>query len=173
MSTRRTKRRYAHELYPHPDEWEVRDLATDVPYLYARAQGLATMGTGWHDLFDLRTADGYRQANERTMAYISAAEIAFLADALHQGIAGQEAWVWAQERLAGGDSIGEWIYERATHYGVPIERIKPYPCGPDPTHHDHMVSTGDVMGHGIVTRIDVPEDECETCTEPIETGGDQ
>lgn len=173
MSTRRTKRRYAHELYPHPDEWEVRDLATDVPYLYARAQGLATLGTGWHDLFNLRTADGYRQANERTMAYISAAEIAFLADALHQGLVGQGAWAWAQERLAGGDSIGEWIYERATHYDVPLGRIKPYPCGPVPTHHDHMESTGDVMGHGIVTRIDVPEDECETCTEPIETGGDQ
>ena len=29
----------------------------------------------------------------------------------------------------------------------------------------HMASTGDVTGHGIVTRIDCPESECPTCTE--------
>ena len=53
---------------------------------------------------------------------------------------------------------GEWAYDRADHYGVPCDRIKPYPCGPEPDHHDHT-------GHGIVTRIDCPESECPTCTE--------
>ena len=32
----RTKRRYAHELYPHAGEYEVRPLAVEVPYLYAQ-----------------------------------------------------------------------------------------------------------------------------------------
>ena len=34
---RRTIRRYAHEIYPHGNEGETRDLAVEVPYLYARA----------------------------------------------------------------------------------------------------------------------------------------
>ena len=34
MSDRRTKRRYAFELFPHADEGEVRPLSIDVPYLY-------------------------------------------------------------------------------------------------------------------------------------------
>ena len=43
--TRRTKRRYAHELFPHPDECEVRPLAVEVPYLYARAIGATSRRT--------------------------------------------------------------------------------------------------------------------------------
>lgn len=165
MSARRTIRRYAHELYPHPDEGQVRPLATEVPYLYARAMGFSTQGTGWHDLFD---SGDYTTANARTHEYILAAEVAFLADALHQGLTGDEAWTWVMERVGYGDSIGEWVWQRAEHHGVDPHRIKPYPCGPDPTHHDHMASTGNVMGVGIVTTIPVPEDECETCTEPVE-----
>ena len=33
--TRRTIRRYAHELYPHPDEWEVRPLSGEPPVVVA------------------------------------------------------------------------------------------------------------------------------------------
>lgn len=29
-------------------------------------------------------------------------------------------------------------------------------------------ATGDVMGDGIITRIDCPESECPTCTKPNE-----
>ena len=46
VAKRRTKRRYAHELYPHADEFEVRKLAVEVPYLYARAIGFEIEGTG-------------------------------------------------------------------------------------------------------------------------------
>jgi hypothetical protein len=166
MSNRRTKRRYAHELYPHPDEYETRPLSVDVPYLYARAVGNQTHGTGWHELLSTSaTRESFREACGRTMELISAAHIAFTADALLQGLAGDDAWTWVGQRIAGGDQIGEWVYERAVHYGVPVERIKPYPCGPEPAYHDHMASTGDVMGSGIVTRIDCAESECETCTE--------
>ena len=49
LMTTRTIRRYAHEIYPHPEEWEVRPLEADVPYLYAIAIGLDLNGTGWHD----------------------------------------------------------------------------------------------------------------------------
>lgn len=165
MSDRRTKRRYAHELYPHPDEYEVRNLATDVPYLYARALGLDTWGTGWHDLLSADAPrENWRQANDRTVALIKARELAFVADALHQGLVGDEAWRWAQEHAC--DETGELTYERAVHYGVDPRCIKPYPCGPMPDHHDHMASTGDATGEGIITRALGPEDECDACTEP-------
>ena len=51
MSDRRTIRRYAHELYPHPNEYEVRALEVEVPYLYARFIGLNTFGTDWFALW--------------------------------------------------------------------------------------------------------------------------
>jgi hypothetical protein len=77
---------------------------------------------------------------------------------------GATAWAWASERT--GDDP-EWAYERAAHYGVTIAAIKPYPCGPEPDHHDHL---GPVDAHGwrTATRIDCPESECPDCTEPIE-----
>lgn len=154
---RRTKRRYAHELYPHADEYEVRPLADEVPYRYAISVGLTTWGTGWID------TDPQVRAI-RIEELVAAREIALVADALHQGMAGDEAWAWAQERMSDDD---ESIYDRAVHYGVDVARIKPYPCGETPKYHNHMASTGDVMGVGILTRIDVPEDECETCTEEV------
>ena len=46
---RRTIRRYAHEIYPHAALDEIRPLAAEVPYLYARAIGLEVVGTGWVD----------------------------------------------------------------------------------------------------------------------------
>lgn len=155
MAGTRTKRRYAHELYPHPDEAEARDLSVDVPYLLARAHGLRIDGTSWTEV------QPSTLAGSRVNTYIQAAHLALLADALLQGMSGQEAWEWATQRM-GGDSVGEWLWERADHYGVPTGRIKPYLCGPEPSHHDHY-SAGD---HGFVTRIPMRESECPDCTEP-------
>ena len=69
---RRTKRRYAHELYPGPkDEWEIRPLTVEVPHRYARFLGLSSWGTGW---FDAEAA----VSMARTVDYCNAAEIALL-----------------------------------------------------------------------------------------------
>ena len=155
--TRRTIRRYAHELYPHPDESEVRPLSVEVPYLYARAVGLNVWGTAWFD------TQG-REASDRILLLLEARQKALIADALLQGLAGDEAWAWAVGRC---DETGEVVHDRAVHYGVPVSLINPYPCGPELDHHDHMSTTGDATGHGIVTRIDCPESECPTCTEEI------
>lgn len=175
MSTeRRTIRRYAHELYPHPDEYEIQPLAEAVPYLYARAIGHEVWGTDWFDIG--RTPEGrkdeggnfrpeFRLACERTNQLILNRSAALHADALLQGLAGNEAWAWAEERAA--EESGEWIYERATHYGVPVEQIKPYPVLAEAPTHNHYSSGGNVIGHGIVTRVDIPESECTDCTEPV------
>ena len=118
---RRTKRRYAHELYPHGDEFEVRPLEVDVPYLYARAIGFDVWGTGWFKAEpELRGA--------RTGSLLDARHIALMADAMHQGLTGQEAWEWIETRMT--DESGELIGERAMHYGIEADKIKPYPCGP-------------------------------------------
>lgn len=168
----RTKRRYAHELYPHPDEFEVRPLAVEVPYLYALAIGLELDGTGWFDA--PRQADAWAKeaTNCRVARLIDARRRALLADALLQGMTGDAAYGWAAPRL---DPDGGWVYGRADHYGVPVERIKPYPCGPEPDRHDHMASTGDVMGNGIITCVPGKESECPKCCEPADAilGGDR
>ena len=157
-AARRTKRRYAHELYRLAEEGETRPLAVEVPALYAYALGLETWGSGWYDAEpEAKIA--------RIERFLAACRKALLADALLQGLAGQEAWGWADRRSC-GDNAGEWAWERAVAYGVNPTRIKPYPCGPEPQTHDHMASTGDVMGFGIVTRVDCPESECPACTEP-------
>jgi hypothetical protein len=160
MIARETKRRYAHELYPHPDEWEVQPLAEAVPYLYARAIGLDVWGTGW---FDLRDENGVvaRESFDRTNLMIAARHAALHADALLQGLAGEEAWKWAEER--GNDETGEWIYDRAVHYGVPVDWIRRYACGPEPRKHDHA-GPKDRHGWRSVTTVDGPESECEDCT---------
>lgn len=155
MTARRTKRRYAHELYPHAGEWEVRPLAIDVPYLYARMVGLSVWGTGWF-------ADNGREAMDRMSAFTDAVGLALVADALNQGMTGDAAWRWAQERIGDGNEIA---YERARYYGVPVEQIKPYPCGPTPDHHDHH-GEPDARGWLPVTRAPGPEHECPDCTEP-------
>lgn len=155
MSTRRTKRRYAHELYPHAEEWETRPLAVEVPYLYARAVGLEVMGTGWSDM----RGDALKETNARVMDLIAASRLALLADALLQGLTGDEAWQWADVRHW-ADAVGDFVFERAVHYGVPVDRIKPYPCGPEPDHHDHYVN-----GSRRVNRVTGKESECPDCTE--------
>ncbi|MGC0237295.1 hypothetical protein [Arthrobacter sp. SD76] len=154
---RRTKRRYAHELYPHGEEWQVRSLEVEVPYLYARAIGFDVRGTSWFE-------DRGRAAADRTNQLIDARHIALMADAMHQGLTGQEAWVWAESRM---DESGEWIYQRARHYGVDPAQIKPYACGPEPEHHEHDEP---IEGSAWlkVHRIQGKESECEDCTEPVE-----
>ena len=156
----RTIRRFAHELYPPAEEWEVRPLEIEVPYLYAQFVGINTWGTNFYN------ADAHDQIR-RVQELTQITETALLADALHQGLTGDEAWRYAQ---AGGDgqAANEKAYERAEHYGIPIGRIKPYSIGPELTTHDHKSSTGDITGSGLVTVIDMPEDQCPTCCEPEE-----
>jgi hypothetical protein len=160
VATRRTKRRYAHELYPHAGEWETRPLAVEVPYSYARAIGFDIHGTGWIDMRE----EELKLAGQRTHVMQSARIIALLADALHQGLTGEEAWAWADRRS--WDYEGEVLWERATHYGVPVEQIKPYPCGPEPEYHDHY-GEADAHGWRTSTHIDCKESECPECTEEI------
>jgi hypothetical protein len=159
---RRTKRRYAHELYPHPADDEIRPLSVEVPYLYARAVGFQVHGTGWFG--QTGSPEKAQIALGRTEAVINAREIAFLADALLQGLAGEAAWRWAAEYAS--DETGELAYDRAAHYKVRIDDIKPYPCGDDPSYHDHL-GEPDSGGWRTVTRAPGAEDDCEECTEVV------
>jgi len=152
----KTKRKYAHELYPHPAEGEVRPLAVEVPYLYARAIGLDVTGTSWTDVAPA-------EMSARINRMIDARRIALLADALSEGLAGWAAWEWATSRA--NDESGGWTYERAVHHGVDPEAIKPYPCGPEPDHHDHL-GEADARGWRTVNRVDGKESECADCCEP-------
>lgn len=157
--TRVTKRKYAHELYPHnEDEYTPRPLIVEVPYLYARAVGYELRGTRWSEV-EPRSIGG-----DRVMYLIAARQIAFLADAMHQGLTGNDAWQWADMRAS--DETGEWVGERAEYYGVDWERIKPYPCGPEPDHHDHL-DEADARGWRTVHRIEGKESECDECTEEV------
>lgn len=156
-----TIRRYANELYPEAGEYEVRALSVEVPCLYARAIGYRVQGTSWYDL--LVTPEGGQRSLDRTLLLLAMQEKALLADSLLQGLSGDEAWAWAEEHC---DDDGKWVYERAVHYGVRPELIKPYPCGPEPDHHEHMSSTGNILGFGFVTRVKGREDECVACCEP-------
>lgn len=158
---RRTKRRYAHEL--HPGTEETRPLAAELPHLYARAMGFEVDGTGWYDLLSGDT-DQSRVASNRILQLLDARRIAFLADALAQGLAGDAAWAWADQYAS--DEDGELAWERAEHYGVRPQAIKPYPCGPVPDEHEHYSNQEE--RYGVVTRVPGPEDACPDCTEPIE-----
>jgi hypothetical protein len=160
-AVRRTKRRYAHELYPHGEEFEVRQLEVEVPYLYARAIGFQVWGTSW---FDSDTEVAREQTRARTLQMIDACHIALMADAMHQGLTGQEAWAWAESRM---DESGEWVYQRAVHYGVDPALIKPYQCGPEPDSHDHDEAVEGVTWTRV-HRIQGKESECPDCTEPVE-----
>ncbi|MDT0211225.1 hypothetical protein [Curtobacterium sp. BRD11] len=157
---RHTKRRYAHELYPNADGWNTRPLSTEVPHLYARAMGMEVDGTSWREE---EAPEAFRRDSDRILLLLDARRIAFLADALAQGLTGDDAWTWAEEHAR--DESGELAWERAEHYGVRPQAIKPYPCGPVPGHHDHFTDQDDRSG--IVTRIDGPEDTCLVCTEPV------
>jgi hypothetical protein len=151
---RRTKRRFGYELFPHAEQDEVRPLAVEVPYLYARAMAWQVLETG------------FAKANRELVAQryelmCLARQQALFADAVLQGMRGDEAWRWALKHL---DDAGEWVWERAEHYGVNPSMIKPYPCGPEPG--SHMCGAGQPSGWRI--SVDGKESECEQCTEEAE-----
>ena len=158
-----TIRKYAHELYPHPAEGEVRPLAVEVPYLYARMVGLSPFDTGWGAAPWRDDKWAHEATVSRTVLLIEARSKALLADALLQGMAGDEAWKWAEDRAA--DESGEIAGDRAAHYGIPFHRIKPYPCGPEPDRHDHW-GEPDSRGWRTGTRVEGKESECADCCEP-------
>lgn len=157
--TRRTKRRYAHELYPEPKPDQRSDLHVTLPYLFARALGLDTWGTGWGDLPRTET----RQSVSRIEEYVAAGQLALMADALTQGLAGAEAWAWVMDRS--WDNMPEWLHERAHYYGLDLSLLKPYPCGTEPEYHWHNTLTGDSTRGGPMERVDGRESECPACTE--------
>lgn len=157
VPARRTKRRYAHELYPQAGEWEIRALEVEVPALYARALGFEVHGTGWFD-------QAPKDSINRTHQLIDSRRHALMADAMLQGLTGQEAWEWAEHRM---NDDGGVVYGRAIHYGVDTANIKPYPCGPEPTKHDHYEKPL-ANGWSTVVYAPGPESDCEECTEPTE-----
>lgn len=157
---RRTRRRYAHELFPHPAEGEARPLEVDVKYWLARAHGFSPRGTSWLVVSPVEVAD-------RIAVMQDAQHVALLAVALEKGLSGQEAWTFAAERLHSETS--EWIGEYALEYGVHLDVIKPYPCGPEPEHHDHL-SEPNARGDRFITRVDGKESECHDCTEEAPAG---
>lgn len=158
MSTteRRTKRRYAHELYPHAEEYEVRPLEVEVPYLYARAIGMNVTGTGW---FDAENTERFG----RTDQMISSRHIALMADTMLQGLTGQAAHEWVERHR---DYEGEMFYDAAIKHVPNHADIKPYPCGPERTAHDHD-GEPDSRGWMPVTRAPGAEEDCEECTEEV------
>lgn len=158
MSTteRRTKRRYAHELYPHAEEYEVRPLAVEVPYLYARAIGMEVNGTGWFDAENPARID-------RTHQMLDARHIALMADTMLQGLTGHAAHEWVEGHR---DHEGEMFFDAAIKHVPNYADIKPYPCGPKRTTHDHTGPYGP-SGWATVTRAPGSEDECEDCTEEV------
>lgn len=163
---RRTKRSYAHELYPHAEEGQTRPLSVEVPYLYAQAHGLDFNETDWHDLLDGDLAHK-RVAGERTTLMIEARRAAFLADALHQGMTGDEAWAWVDARH--WDYEGEALWDRARHYGVEPRQIRPYPILAERQQHDHWSEPDHRGWRTLVETASVPESECPDCTEPVPT----
>lgn len=168
MSTqeRRTKRRYAHELYPHPAEGQTRPLEDEVPYLYAHALGLEVQDTDWHDLFDREAGPAERKLSlDRMMQMASARRVALMADAMLCGMTGDEAWEWADQRA--WDESGEFICDRAMQYGVPISRIRPYPVLAERQQHDHWSEPDQRGFRTLIGRVDGRESECWECTEPI------
>jgi hypothetical protein len=156
---RRTKRRYAHELFPHAADDELRPLAVDVPYWYARAKGLSLQDTSWS------SPEGLASAGERVTQFIDTMRIALLADAAYQGLSGQELWDWVEHRVT--DDM-EVAWERAYEYidDDVIESIKPYSCGPEPEVHWHY-EPRNAHGARFMHRAAGRESECIECTEPI------
>lgn len=112
-----TEKKYAHEIEPHPEEGETVRLDRLVRYHYAQAQA-------WHLAFA-------ESLNERGPAfdfplsqYLGHSHLAFLHDALLQGLSGQEAADWASVRHH--SESAELVWERADFYGLDPDAIKPY-----------------------------------------------
>ena len=165
VPARRTKRRFAHELYPHGEEGEPRPLAVEVPYLIARAIGLGP-DREWHDLLTTRDPEKARLAASRTGHYIESATIALLAAALHNGLTGQDAWDYVASLT--GDVIGEFLYDHALQVGVDPDQIKPYQILSEPDTHQHYSERQGGVRFLLEHRVPGRESDCEQCTEPVE-----
>lgn len=167
---RRTKRRYAYELYPHREDSESRSLAVDVPYQIANAIGMSSGTREWHELID-QGGDAAQAAVNRTVQFLEACHVALLAVALHEGLSGQQAWDEAT-RWA-GDEAGEMLWDAAQQYGVPLNDIKPYPIRGEASTHEHWSQeTASGWREAIDLRVSGPESECDECTEPDPTSPD-
>lgn len=115
-----TELKYAHEIVAHPDEGEAKPLDYLVRYHYAQAQA-------WHLAFAAVIAEPEMDGARLDLAlsnYLGHSHLAFLHDALAQGLAGQEAATWASE-LCHSESP-ELVWERADHYGINPDEIRPY-----------------------------------------------
>lgn len=158
MTDRRTKRRYAHELYPDPDGSHTPGpLNRVVPHLYARALGLSVVGTMW-------SAQAPAVSAARSVDVVNARMIAALVDAISQGFMGQRAYDWAY--AIASDETGEVVWDRAVEYGIDPYGIRPYPCGPEANYHYHY-GPADHYGVRIGRSVHGRESECEACTEPV------
>lgn len=110
---------YAHEIEPHPGEGETVPLDRLVRYHYAQA-------LAWHLAFAKLIADDYASGElDLPLAqYLGHTQTAFLLDALAQSLAGQEAADWASVR--NHSESAEIVWERAVHYGLNPDEIRPY-----------------------------------------------
>lgn len=163
--TRKTRRKYAHELYPLAKEGEVRPLSVEVPCQYALAMGFEVEDTDWFDLVHGSDAEK-ALAFARTDRLVDQRMHAFLLDALVQGMSGQEAFAWASERA--DDETGEIAWERAVHYGVRVDEIRPYPVLAEAHRHRHWTPRD---AHGckvFIETVQIPESECPECTDGVE-----
>lgn len=114
-------KRYAHKIVPHPEEGETKSLDYLVRYHYAQAQA-------WHlALVDVINDPGPR-LDVALSQYMGHARMAFLFDALHLGMSGQEAADWASER--NHSESAELVWERAYAHGLNPDEIKAYKIRP-------------------------------------------
>lgn len=102
---------YAHEVVPWPGEEA--PFTEHVRYALARATGF------WLRFMDDLTAREY--VNEA----IYTGQHALLLVALHDGLAGEDAYRWMWERSQDGD-IGEWLWELGTRFDIDVQAIKGY-----------------------------------------------
>lgn len=111
--------KYAHEIVPHPDEGESRPLGTVVRYHYAQA-------LAWHLAFAevIRVGELGPRLDFALSQYLSHTHLAFLHDALAQGLADQGAADWAAVRIH--PESPELVWERAVHYGLDPDEIRAY-----------------------------------------------
>lgn len=108
-------KKYAHQIVRHPEEGEALPLNHLVRYHYAQAQA-------WH----LSFVDALDSMNFDwpLSQYLGHSHLAFLHDALAQGLNGQEAADWASRRCH--SESAELVWERAAAYGLDPDAIRAY-----------------------------------------------
>jgi hypothetical protein len=113
------EKKYAHEIEPHPEEGEAVPLDRLVRYHYAQAQA-------WHLAFaEAISGDiGTAEFDFPLSRYLGHSHLAFLHDALLQGLSGQEAADWASVRHH--SESAELVWERGVAYGLNPDAIRPY-----------------------------------------------